>query len=292
MTVLRSPLFIPGNRPEMLEKALSLRPDAYVPDLEDAVAADQKERAREVTSSFLPRLAQIGLPVVPRVNSLDSGLLEEDLKAVVGPHIFGVSVGKIRSAAEVRRISGVMEGLEEQAGVKAGGIKLVLWLETAMAIVRAYEICAASPRIAAVAFGAEDFTNDMGIERTADDSEIVYPMSVVAVAARAAGVLALDTPYLSFRDDEGLRRNSLAAKKYGFGGKFAIHPAQIEVINKAFSPSEAEVEHARRVVAAWEEARCLGRGTTSLDGNMIDAPVVKRAQRVIEMAEPLSRSGR
>ena len=146
MTVLRSPLFIPGNRPEMLEKALSLRPDAYVPDLEDAVAADQKERAREVTSSFLPRLAQIGLPVVPRVNSLDSGLLEEDLKAVVGPHIFGVSVGKIRSAAEVRRISGIMEGLEEQAGVKAGETKLVLWLETAMAIVRAYEICAASPQ--------------------------------------------------------------------------------------------------------------------------------------------------
>jgi citrate lyase subunit beta/citryl-CoA lyase len=284
MPVLRSLLFVPGNRPNMLEKALGCAPDAFVPDLEDSVPVDEKVRAREVTAAFLPQLAQSGRLVIPRVNSLDTGLLEADLAAVVGPHVYGVSVGKIYTRREVENIASLLERLEQQAGLPVGQIKLVLWIETAMAIVQCYDICSALPRLVGVAFGAEDLTTDMGIERVEDDSEVAVPRSIMCLAARAADILALDTPYFGFRDPEGLKRNALASKKIGFKGKFAIHPAQIDLINETFSPSAAEIDHARRVVAAFEEAERAGRGSTSLDGKVVDVPVVKRARALLEVA--------
>ena len=282
--MLRSLLLVPGNQPNMLEKALGLAPDAYVPDMEDSVPMEEKANARNVTASFLSRLADRGPLVIPRVNSLDTGLIEEDLAAVVRPYVFGVSVGKIQSAQDIGYISGIIERLEREAGVEIGRTRLIPWIETAKAIVNAHQICAASPRIVAVAFGAEDFTSDMGIERTGGDAEIAYPRNVVCVAARAAGVLALDTPYFGFRDPEGLRRDALQAKTFGFRGKCAIHPAQIDIINEAFSPSPAEIEHAKRVVAVFEEAQRAGRGSTSLDGRVIDVPVVRRARALLEIA--------
>jgi citrate lyase subunit beta/citryl-CoA lyase len=166
-------------------------------------------------------------------------------------------------------------------------VKLVPWIETAMAIVHVYDICRASPRVIGVAFGAEDFTHDMGIERTEDDSEVTYARSAMCVAARAADVLALDTPFFRFRDPEALQHNAQASKKIGFKGKFAIHPAQIDIINATFSPSAAEIDHARRVVAAFEQAERAGRGSTSLDGKVIDVPVVKRARALLEVAEDM-----
>ena len=285
MAVLRSLLFVPGNRTNMLEKAMGISPDAYIPDMEDSVPAEEKENARNVIASFLPKLAEVGPLVIPRINSLDTGLLQDDMAAIVGPHIFGVSVGKIQSTRDIDYISNIIEGLEKKAGLEVGTVKLIPWIETAMAIVNAYEICAASPRIVGVAFGAEDFTNDMAIERTEGESEIDYPRKVICVAARAADVLALDTPYFSFRDSDGLKKNSFEAKGYGFRGKFAIHPAQVDIINESFSPSSDEIENARRVIAAFEEAERSGRGSTSLDGKVIDVPVVKRARQLLESAE-------
>lgn len=289
MTVLRSLLFVPGNQPGMLEKAMGLAPDAYVPDMEDSVPLDEKANARDVTASFLHRLAERGPLVIPRVNSLDTGLLKHDLEAVIGPHILGVSVGKVQTPRDVDAISEVLDRLEVKAHLPKGHTRLVFWIETAMAIVKAYDICMSSPRIAAVAFGAEDFTNDMGIERNEDESDVAYARSVVAVAARAANVPALDTPYFHFRDPEGLRQNAQSARKLGYKGKFAIHPAQIDIINETFSPSPAEIEQARRVVAAFDEAQRVGRGSTSVDGKVIDVPVVKRAQALLELAESMGR---
>ncbi len=285
--LLRSLLFVPGNQSRMLEKALGLSPDAYIPDLEDSVPVEEKANARDVVASRLADLADAGPLVIPRINSLDTGLIDDDLAAVVGPQTFGVSVGKIQSPAEVERISSIIADLEMKARLEVGRIRLVPWIETAMAIVDAYNICASSPRIVGVAFGAEDYTNDMGIERTQSDTEILYPRSVIAVAARAAGVLALDTPYFGFRDPDGLRRDSMSARSLGFRGKFAIHPAQIEIIEETFSPSTAEIEQARKVVAAFEEARQSGRGSTSLNGQVIDVPVVRRAERLLEIAEQM-----
>ena len=279
---------MPGNRANMLEKALGLGPYAYIPDMEDSVPAEEKQEARRLVASFLPRLAAAGPLVIPRLNHIDSGLLRDDLAAVMGPHVYGVSVGKIRSTEDVRFVSGMMDELEKEARLEAGGTRLVPWIESAMAVVNAHEICAASPRIVAVAFGAEDFTNDMGIERSGDEGEVSYPRSVISVAARAAGVMALDTPYFALRDPDGLKADCHTARGLGFQGKFAIHPDQVDVINEVFAPSPAEEEQARRVVAAYEEAQRAGRGSTSMDGMVIDLPVVKRARNLLGLAESVS----
>jgi len=282
--ILRSLLFVPGNKASMLEKALGLKPDAFVPDMEDSVPAAEKATARETIAALLPRLAATGIPVVPRVNSLDTEWLEADLAAVVGPHVFGLSVGKVRRAGDIAAISRLIDKLETRAGLALGKLHLVPWIETAEAVVNVAEICRASERIAAVAFGGEDFTNDMGVERLEDEAQIAYARQSLCVAARAAHVLALDTPYFKLRNPDGLRDNSLRAKSIGFKGKFAIHPEQIDTLNECFSPSAQEVAHAERVVAAYEEAERHGRASTSLDGWVIDVPVVKRARALLELA--------
>ena len=282
--ILRSLLFVPGNKASMLEKALGLKPDAFVPDMEDSVPAAEKANARETIAALLPRLAATGIPVIPRVNSLDTEWLEADLAAVVGPHVFGLSIGKVRRAGDIATISRLIDKLETRAGLALGKLHLVPWIETAEAIVNAADICRASERIAAVAFGGEDFTNDMGVERLEDEAQIAYARQSLCVAARAAHVLALDTPYFKLRNPDGLRDNSLRAKSIGFKGKFAIHPEQIDALNECFSPSAQEVAHAERVVAAYEEAERLGRASTSLDGWVIDVPVVKRARALLELA--------
>ena len=288
MQLLRSLLFVPGNRANMLEKAMGLRPDAVVPDMEDSVPMAEKANAREMVASFLPKLAENGHQIIPRVNSLHTGLMEDDIAAIVGPHIAGVSVGKVGSANDVRQIADAVGRLEIVAGISFGSTSLVLWVETASAIVNAYSICKASKRVMAVAFGGEDLTNDMAIPRTKSEAEIAHPRSVVAVAAKAAGVLALETPYFNYKDDEGLRRNSTASRNLGFRGRFAIHPAQIEGINASYMPSEEEIEQACRVVAAFDEAEGRGSAATSLDGMVIDVPVVERARKVLAAAQSTS----
>jgi citrate lyase subunit beta/citryl-CoA lyase len=282
--ILRSPLFVPGNKANMLEKALAVAPDALVPDMEDSVPAAEKANARDTIAQFLPRLAASGRPVIPRVNALETEWIEADLTAVVGPHVFGISVGKIRRAGDIAAVSALIGKLESRAGVKVGTLHLIPWIETAEAIVNVAEICRASKRIVGVAFGGEDFTNDLGLERLEDESQLLYARQALCVAARAARVLALDTPYFKLRNLEGLRDNSLRAKSIGFKGKFAIHPEQIDTLNECFSPSAQEVAHAERVVAAFEEAERRGRASTSLDGWVIDVPVVKRARALLELA--------
>jgi citrate lyase subunit beta/citryl-CoA lyase len=284
VTALRSLLFVPGNKENMLEKAAGLRPDVFIPDMEDSVPDAEKDNARKTIQSFLPRLAQTGVPIMPRVNSLDSGWLESDLAAVVGPDILGLSIGKINGPQDIETASDLLAELERTVELTVGSMKLIPWLESARAIVKCYDICASNPRIIGVAFGAEDFTHDMGIERLEDESEVAYARNVLCVAARAAHVTALDTPYFRFKDEAGLKANCVAAKQRGFKGKFAIHPAQIDAINETFSPSQEAIEHARRIVSAFEEAVAAGRGSTSLDGKVIDVPVVKRARAVLELA--------
>ena len=291
---LGCPLFIPGNRADMLGKAGRFSPTAYVADLEDSVPVGNKAVAREVTAGALPTLAGLGKPVVPRVNSLGTGLTEEDLRAVVGPHVVAISIGKISSPKDIEVVDGMISDLEGKHGLEPSVIGILPWLETASAIVHAFEICDASDRVRWVAFGAEDFSADMGIGREVDvedgdvgsieeygEASLLYARSAVAVAARAAGVEALDTPYVKFRDPEGLRREAGLAKRLGYGGKFAIHPAQIETINAVFSASEQEIEKAKRVLEAARIAEAEGHGSVSLDGEMIDAPVVARAKNVL-----------
>jgi len=285
MTMLRSLLFVPGNKQNMLEKSLEFAPDVVLPDMEDSVPDAEKAAARDTVRKFLPRLLAGPSHVMPRVNSLETPWTEEDLAAVVTPGLYGISIGKVRSAADISTVSNMMAKLETRAGMPVGELRLIPWLETTQAIVHCFEICSASSRIVGVAFGGEDFTNDLGVERLDDENQLLFARSAFCIAARAANVLAFETPFFKFRDDAALRADSLAAKRLGFKGRFAIHPAQLATIEQCFRPSAAEIEQARRVVAAYEAAEREGRGSTSLDGLVIDVPVVKRARGVLALAD-------
>ena len=290
----RTLLFVPGNQPSMLAKAARFETRWLIPDLEDSVPAAEKASARDIVVEHIPTLAKAGKLLTPRVNSMKSGLAEDDIAAVVSNDIVGISIGKIGNVEEVKILDLILAKAEKSAGVSIGKTMILPWLETAEAVINAYDICMASDRIRWTAFGAEDYSADMGISRTVDSVEaksggepergLAYARSAVAVAARAAGVHALDTPYTKFRDPEGLRAEVKLAKSIGYKGKLAIHPAQVEVIESVFRPTDAEIDRARRVLDIAAEAETEGRGSVSLDGEMIDMPVILRAQNVLHDA--------
>lgn len=265
--------------------------DAVVPDLEDSVPSGEKATARDLVRGWVGKMAarrvegSVGSLLVPRVNAIGSGWLEEDMEAVVVKGVDAVSVGKVENGEEVKQLCELIDRAERRAGVTAGKIGLVPWIETARGIVHAAEICTASDRIVAVAFGADDFARDMEIARTPSGEECLHARSTIAIAARAARVAALDTPWTSFRDLLGLEAECRAVATLGFTGKFAIHPDSIHTINTTFSPTPADVAHANDIVAAYESAQATnGRGSTSLDGIMIDNPVYQRAKALIDRA--------
>ena len=287
MQLLRSIVFVPGNRSNMLERARGFGADIIMVDLEDSVPPGEKASACELATEWVPRLAEAGKRVMVRVNALDTGLASHELSAVVCPDLAGISIGKGDTAWDLQQVDQLLAPLEAKAGLEAGSIRVIPWIETAMAIVHVYEMARASQRIVGIAFGAEDYTNDMGVTRTDFGEECYYARSAVAVAARAAGVAGLDGPFVGFRDPEGLSTDAGAARRMGYTGKFAIHPAQIDIINETFSPDPGDVAYARRVVEAWDEAEAAGRGSLSIDGRMVDVPVVKRAQNLLAQAEAI-----
>ncbi len=291
MELLRSLIFVPGNRENMLERATGFAADVIMVDLEDSVPPGEKVNARGVAQSWTPRLMQPGRKVMVRCNALDTGLTRDEMAAVMGPGLYGFSVGKTESVWDLQEIDRIIGPLEASAGLEPGSIKVIPWIESAKAVMDAREMALASPRVVAIAFGAEDYTNDMGVQRTDDGEEVYVPRSMTAIAARAAGVASLDSPYVAFRNPEGLERDAAVARRLGYTGKFAIHPSQIDAINRTFSPHPDDVEYARQVVAAWEEAEAAGRGSLSLDGKMVDVPVVKRAQNLLAMVEAIEQAG-
>ena len=285
MELMRSVIFVPGNRPNMLERAQAFPADVIMVDLEDSVPPAEKAAARALAAQWVPALRRAGPPVMVRLNALDTGLTRAELEAVASPDLYGVSLGKVESVWQLRDLDRLLDAVEPAAGLPPGRLRVIPWIETAKALWDARAIAEASPRVAAIAFGAEDFTNDLGIERTDAGAEVAGPRAMVPVAARAARVAALDSPFVAFQDPAALREDAQQARRMGYGGKFAIHPAQLPIINETFSPSEAEIAYARRVVAAWEQAEAGGRGSLSLDGRMVDVPVVKRAQNLLARAE-------
>ena len=287
MKIIRSLLFIPGNRPDMLAKTAKYKPDAFVPDMEDSVPESEKQNARKHINDALGNMMRLGIPVIPRINSLHSGLAYEDITMALGHNVFGLSVGKVGSADDIKRISEIIAIAEVDNGYEIGSTKLIVWIETAQSVINVKEISRSSPRLLALAFGAEDYTNDMAIKRQPDDSEIAFARHAVAIAARSANLLSLDTPYFEFNNNEGLRGDVLVARSIGYVGKFAIHPNQIEAINNGFIPSVEEIEQAKQIVSEYKKALRLGKGAIAVNGMVVDVPVVKRAQAVIDMADKL-----
>jgi citrate lyase subunit beta/citryl-CoA lyase len=282
MKLHRSLLFVPAIRENMLEKAPASEADVVVLDLEDSVPQAEKAQARELARRYAPLIAEAGRQVHVRV---DAGpMAREDVAAVLCSPVSGISLPKVEGPQDVRDIDVVLREFELKQEIKPGLTELIVWIESAAGLLRTSESLAASTRVSGVALGHEDYTNDVGVTRSPEGLELDYARSVIAVAAVAAGVTPLDGPYSDFRDVEGARAELAKIKQMGYKGKFCIHPAQLEDVNAAFTPSEAEVDYARRVVEAYEQAESEGRGAVQLDGKMIDVPVARRARRLLEAA--------
>ena len=288
MELLRSLIFVPGNRPNMLEKALSFDADVIMVDLEDSVPPAEKVAARDMAKEWVPKLRRNGRTVMVRVNSLDTGLTATEAAALAGPDLYGFSIGKTESVWDMREADRIVTVAESTVGLEPGAIKLIPWIENAKAVMACQEIALASPRIVAIAFGAEDYHHTTwGFNAPTRAKKSNSPVPWRAVAARAAGVASLDSPFVRFRDPEGLREDCRASRQMGYTGRFAIHPAQLEIVNETFSPSPDDVDYARQVVEAWSQAEAEGRGSVALGGRMIDVPVLKRAQNLLSQADAI-----
>lgn len=282
--IFRSVLYVPGNRPRMLAKAPTLPADAFVLDLEDSVPPEEKTEARRLVREALLGGAFAGRTVLVRVNGLRSGLAQDDLAAVVVAGLFGVDVPKVEDPQDLREVEELLAWAEGRAGLPRGTVRIGVGIESPAGLLRAEAIGRASRRVFSLSLGAEDFTFNLGTQRSPTGEELFVPRALVALAARAAGLQALDTIYPDFRDPEGLVREARLARQLGFTGKYAIHPDQLDPINRVFTPDEAELRWAREVVEAYEAAQQAGLGSIAVGGRMVDRPIYERARRTLELA--------
>lgn len=278
---LRSLLFAPGNHARRVEKALSLDADAVILDLEDAVAVSEKSATRAVVAAALGRPRR-GLLYV-RVNAIDTEFCYGDLVAVVQAGLDGVILPKAESAAGIATIDWLMAQLERDRSLPHGTVDLIPIVETARGLRQIDAILSAGHRVRRVAFGAGDFTLDLNMAWTRGETELAHARAMVVTASRAAGIdPPLDTVWADLTDAAGLEASARTALACGFQGKMCIHPDQVTVVNRVFTPSDAEIAAAERVCAAFERAEAEGNAATQVDGKFIDYPIVYRAQRVLQ----------
>jgi citrate lyase beta subunit len=295
MKVARSLLAVPATRRKMAEKALASAAEAVFLDLEDAVAPDSKPAARGDVVSALQELDWRGRPTVFRANALDTPYLYRDLIEVVeqaGDSLDAVMIPKVNRPEDLHVVSTLLSQLELAMDLEKGRIEVEAQIESAQGLANVDSIARATGRLTALHFGPGDFAASVSMPQASigvmDEWDEAYPghrfhyaMQRIVVAARAAGLRVLDGPVADYGDEEGLGRSCLIARSLGFDGKWCIHPAQIAVVNEAFSPTDKEVDWAKKVVAAYDEANAEGSGSVSVDGQMVDAASIKLARNTL-----------
>ncbi len=282
---LRSLLFVPGGRPDRFAKALVAGADAVIFDLEDSVPENGKEEARRNVALGIGEARDAAAMRVVRINPVATRHWEKDLRAVVRPGLDAILLPKPTHAREVAAAARLILRLERKRKIEQGTILLFLLAETAGAVLRVESMIEASARVALVVFGGEDYSLSTGANPAADGRELLYARSKVVAAAAAYGCPAVDGVYMRYGDLEGLRNEAESAKRLGFSGKLIVHPAQIEPVHRVFSVSEQELEWAKSVLEVAERMAESGAGAAGLDGQLVDTPVIARAQRIAVAAE-------
>lgn len=283
MELRRTMLFIPGNNPGMLQNGGVFGADSVILDVEDAVAPGEKDAARLLVSYALRNVDYGCSETVVRINTLDT-FGKEDIRAIVPCQPDLLLVPKVETAADIKEVVSLVATAEKPGQKK---VNLIALLETPRGIAEAFSIAQADERVVALALGAEDYTAALGANRTKQGTEIFTARTMIINAAAAAGVQSIDTPYTDANDEQGLLEDSQTAKHLGFKGKLAINPRQINVIHEVFNPTMHEIEWAERVIEAIRIAESEGAGVASLNGKMVDAPVVNRAERILYLAKLL-----
>ncbi|RJR53223.1 MAG: CoA ester lyase [Desulfobacteraceae bacterium] len=288
----RSALFVPGNRPDRVDKAMATSADLVIMDMEDAVPVAEKAAVRPTVREKIA--LHRGRGIMVRVNALDTGLTGPDLEGVVAPGLDAILLPKVQTPEDIERMGRLMSQAELGAGLQTGTLGLMALIETALGVGNVFAIAAArtSPlRLRTLAFGAADFSLDMGFRLTKTGEELAFPRARIAVACRAGGIdPPLDTPYMiDLKDREAFEADARRGQRLGFGGKLCIHPNQVDFCNTLFSPTAEEIAFAEKVVAAFERAEADGRAAIQLDGKFIDYPVFVQSRRLLGIAEKMVR---
>jgi len=285
--LIRTALFVPGNRLDRLDKALATEADAVIIDLEDAVPPGQKAQARVDVAHKLARTP--GRKIIVRVNGLDTPEFAADLKAVMGPNLWSLMVPKIESPMDVARLNEALLKAEAAAGLQPGDLPVIALIETAKGVDNISHIAAGQtepPRLYTVAFGSADYSLDLGIELTMGGDELLYARSRLPIACRAHDLAPpIDTPFMiDLKDIPALKADTARAKQLGFMGKLCIHPNQIEPVNTIFTPGPDEIAQAEKIIQAYEKSEAKGLGVIQMEGKFVDLPVVERARRILRLA--------
>lgn len=282
MRLIRSALYVPGNSAKMVQKARGVPADAVLLDLEDSVSATGKDAARSLVASSFDEPWPSEVAVFVRLNPVSSGWFEQDLESILPRLPSGLVIPKVESADQVRLVDRQIGRVAGMTGVDASGVALIVMLESALGVLRALEIATASPRLCGLLLGTEDLTLDAGLQRTSEGLELLYARSQMVFAAAAGGIQALDGIWADIADLEGLRRDAARGRSLGFSGKSLIHPSHVPVVNEVFSPSQEEIERARRLVAAFESSESQGVSAFAFEGQMVDRPHLERARRLLQ----------
>ncbi|MBQ6063733.1 MAG: citrate (pro-3S)-lyase subunit beta [Prevotella sp.] len=279
----RTMMFVPGNNPAMMQDAFIYGPDSIMLDLEDSVTMAEKDAARLLVYNALKTIDYGDTEMVVRINPLNTPYGKKDIEAVVKAGVDVIRMPKTETADEVREVEQEIEKVEKELGC-LGRTKIMAAIESALGIVNAYDIAIASKRMMGIALGAEDYCANLKTQRTPGGAELLLARETIVVAARAAGIDALDTVYSNLNDMETFRKEVELIKTLGFDGKSIINPRQIEVVNEVFAPKEKDIMKAQTILAAIKEAEKRGSGVIAVNGKMVDRPVVLRAQRTIDLA--------
>ncbi|WP_125583462.1 citrate (pro-3S)-lyase subunit beta [Levilactobacillus cerevisiae] len=281
----RTMMFVPGNNPAMVKDAGIYGADSIMFDLEDSVSLPEKDAARLLVYEALQTQDYGTAEMVVRVNGQDTPFYDNDVKAMVKAGIDVIRLPKAESPEMVEKLDADIAAAEKEFGREAGSTHLMAAIESAKGVLRAADIAAASDRMIGIALSAEDYTTDMKTHRYPDGRELEFARNMVLHAARAAGVAAFDTVFTNMDDTEGFYRETEYIHQLGFDGKSLVNPRQIPMVNKVYEPTEAEIKNARNVINAIQEAKLKGSGVISMNGQMVDRPVVLRAQRVMKLAK-------
>ncbi|MBI5376344.1 MAG: CoA ester lyase [Candidatus Schekmanbacteria bacterium] len=281
----RTMLYIPGSSDKMIQKSIGLEADSLIIDLEDAVAPAQKDAARATVAEALKNIDFGEKEKNVRINALGTPYGKEDIKAVVKARPHGIVIPKVNMADDVIAVEVLVKEAELEAGIKEGSTNLHAMIESPKSIVNIDSIALSSKRLKALLFGAADYTKEMTGRITLERLEAVYPLSRIVIAARVAGIDAIDSPFFNIKDEEGLVKHTQFVVNLGFDGKSCIHPAQIGPVNKLFSPTENEIERAKKIIDAYEIAKQQGKGAIEVDGELIEQLHVDSAKRVLAKAQ-------
>lgn len=287
MKLRRTLLYVPGNNPNMMADCMIYGADVILFDLEDSVPLQEKDAARYLVEYALRYLDFSNTEVAIRINGMDTPYWEEDIKKIIPEKPDMIRLPKAETKEQIKRLDEEISKIEEKSGIKVGNTKIMVSIESAKGLKNAYDIATASIRLQAIAIGGEDFTADLGVKKTREGNELLVARGVLVLAAKAAKVDVIDSVFSDVNDEEGFRMETEKAKAMGFTGKSVINPRQIPIVHDVFKPTEEEIQEAIKITQVIEEAKKKGSGVISLNGKMVDKPIVEKAERVLELAKTL-----